>query len=122
MLHELGIAISIDDFGTGYSSLAYLKDLPVDEVKIDRSFVLDMAQGVDESFVIVRSVIDLGHNLGLDVVAEGVETRRGLEALARMGCDYAQGYEFSRPIMAADYQRWHAERASRQPIALVPSA
>jgi diguanylate cyclase (GGDEF)-like protein/PAS domain S-box-containing protein len=105
-LHEMGIKVSIDDFGTGYSSLAYLRDLPVDEIKIDRSFVLDMMAGVEESFVIIRSVIDLGHNLGLEVVAEGVETQYNLDVLEAMGCDYAQGYRLSRPIRAADYSHW----------------
>ena len=98
-LHDIGVSISIDDFGTGYSSLAYLKQLPADEIKIDRSFVMDMT---DDDMVIVRSVIDLGHNLGLRVAAEGVENRETLDLLAEMGCDAAQGYFVSHPLPAED--------------------
>jgi EAL domain-containing protein (putative c-di-GMP-specific phosphodiesterase class I) len=108
LLHDLGVHISIDDFGTGYSSLAYLKRLPVDQVKIDRSFVLEMIQS-EESCAIVRSVIDLGHNLNLQVVAEGVETQRELDALALLGCDIAQGYYLGRPMPAAEYPGWLGE-------------
>jgi diguanylate cyclase (GGDEF)-like protein len=103
-LHALGVAIAIDDFGTGYSSMAYLKELPVDELKIDRSFVSQMAASSRDA-VIVRSTIDLGHNLGLRVVAEGVETRQAWEALAALGCDLAQGYYLGRPMPAADLER-----------------
>jgi diguanylate cyclase (GGDEF)-like protein/PAS domain S-box-containing protein len=104
-LKALGAATSIDDFGTGYSSLAYLKDLPIDELKIDRSFVGTMV--TDESdLTIVRSIIDLSHNLGLDVVAEGVEDAATLELLAGMGCDRAQGYLLSRPVPADDLLAW----------------
>ena len=98
-LHNLGVQLSIDDFGTGYSSLSYLKRLPVDEMKIDKSFVCTM--GTDDSDdVIVRSTVDLGHNLGLRVVAEGVEDQRTWERLAALGCDYAQGFWMSRPVTA----------------------
>jgi EAL domain-containing protein (putative c-di-GMP-specific phosphodiesterase class I) len=103
-LHALGVAIAIDDFGTGYSSMAYLKELPVDELKIDRPFVSQMAASSRDA-VIVRSTIDLGHNLGLRVVAEGVETRQAWEALAALGCDLAQGYYLGRPMPAADLER-----------------
>ena len=102
-----GVRISIDDFGTGYSSLAYLRDLPVDEIKIDRSFVKEMATR-DQDACIVRSIIDLGHNLGLRVVAEGVEDRATVELLATMGCDYVQGFHFARPLPAADFASWLA--------------
>lgn len=103
-LHDMGVTISIDDFGTGYSSLAYLKRLPVDEIKIDKSFILGMAQNEGEAFI-AQSVIDLGHNLGMQVVAEGVESQRILELLAAMGCDQAQGYHLGRPSAAADIAR-----------------
>ncbi|HUK56314.1 MAG TPA: EAL domain-containing protein, partial [Nitrospiria bacterium] len=95
-------------FGAGYSSLGYLKKLPVDEVKVDKSFVLGMAANADDA-VIVRSTIDLAHNLGLKVVAEGVENREVLERLVEMGCDAAQGYYMSRPIPAEELARWLSE-------------
>jgi EAL domain-containing protein (putative c-di-GMP-specific phosphodiesterase class I) len=90
-LHAAGVWTSIDDFGTGYSSLGYLKHLPVDEIKIDKSFVLDMATNRDD-VSIVRSVVTLGHNLGLKVVAEGVDNKRTLDMLGAMDCDMAQGF------------------------------
>ena len=100
-LKSFGISLSVDDFGTGYSSLAYLRDLPIDEIKIDQSFVAAMAHpGGDDT--IVRSVIDLGHNLGLAVVAEGVEDTETLVRLRDMGCDRAQGFLFSHPLPAED--------------------
>jgi EAL domain-containing protein (putative c-di-GMP-specific phosphodiesterase class I) len=99
-LKETGVRIAIDDFGTGYSSLSYLKSLPVDVIKIDRSFVMGMME--DESDrAIVRSTIDLAHNLGLAVVAEGVDSKDTLDELARYGCDVAQGFYIARP-QAAD--------------------
>jgi EAL domain-containing protein (putative c-di-GMP-specific phosphodiesterase class I) len=106
-LHDMGVRLSIDDFGTGYSSLAYLKNLPVDEIKIDKSFILSMARNEDDAFI-PQSVIDLGHNLGMQVVAEGVETERILERLAAMGCDQAQGYHLSRPLPPDEIERWLA--------------
>ena len=99
-LEELGIGLSIDDFGTGYSSLAYLRRLPVSEIKIDRSFVGDLA-AEENARVIVRSTIDLGHNLGLRVVAEGVEDERALELVTEAGCDLAQGHLLC-PAVRAD--------------------
>ncbi|HYO61569.1 MAG TPA: EAL domain-containing protein, partial [Actinomycetota bacterium] len=96
-LHEMGIGIAIDDFGTGYSSLAYLRRLPVDEMKIDRSFVRGMMSSENDA-VIVRSVIDLGRNLGLVVVAEGIEDRESMERLEALGCTVGQGYFIARPM------------------------
>ena len=104
-LHEMGITLSIDDFGTGHSSLAYLKQLPVREIKIDRSFVMSMSSE-RSGLVIVRSTIDLGHNLGMRVVAEGVETDQTLDELASLGCDIAQGFFFSRPVPAEEIPGW----------------
>ena len=100
-LHDLGVRLSIDDFGTGYSSMAYLRRLPVDELKIDRSFVLGMCT-TQQDAVLVRTAIDLGHNLGLTVVAEGVEGAEHVDALRVLGCDLAQGYHFARPMLAAE--------------------
>ena len=96
-LDKMGVKLSIDDFGTGYSSLDYLKRLPVDELKIDRSFVIDMTTSKDDS-AIVRSTIDLAHNLGLSVVAEGVEDQAALDLLKEMDCDTMQGYFTSKPL------------------------
>jgi predicted signal transduction protein with EAL and GGDEF domain len=96
-LHDLGVRLSIDDFGTGYSSMAYLRRLPVDELKIDRSFVLGMTT-MQQDAVLVRTAIDLGHNLGLTVVAEGVEGAEHVTALRALGCDIAQGYHYARPM------------------------
>ncbi len=110
-LDDLGIEISIDDFGTGYSSLAYLADLPVSEIKIDRSFVSRMAPGSSET-IIVSSTIDLAHHLGLRAVAEGVEDPAQLEELQELGCDVAQGYAISKPISGEDATRWLRERAA----------
>ena len=100
-LHSMGEKLSIDDFGTGYSSLAYLQRLPVDELKIDRSFVTSLADVSDDA-IIVRSTIDLAHNLGLKVVAEGVENEAVLKTLTEYGCDAAQGYLFGRPVPAGE--------------------
>lgn len=104
-LHDMGVRIAIDDFGTGYSSLGYLRKLPVDEVKIDRSFVTDMTRNENDA-TIVRSVIDLGHNLGLQVVAEGVEDQQTMDMLTAMGCDHAQGYHIAAPTTASDLVHW----------------
>jgi diguanylate cyclase (GGDEF)-like protein len=117
-LSALGFRLSIDDFGTGYSSLAYLKRLPVDELKIDRSFVMSMALDPDDA-KIVRSTIDLAHNLGLTVVAEGVETAQAWELLRTLACDEAQGYHMGRPMPAADFLGWSDAWVERQ---RVPSA
>jgi EAL domain-containing protein (putative c-di-GMP-specific phosphodiesterase class I) len=106
-LHDFGIKIAIDDFGTGYSSLAYLKRLPVHELKIDKSFVLNMEKN-DSDATIVKSTIDLGHNLKLKVVAEGIENVEAWQLLAKMGCDYGQGYFMGKPMPAKDYPAWLA--------------
>ncbi|BEP94998.1 EAL domain-containing protein [Acidovorax sp. sif1233] len=108
-LSQQGFKLSIDDFGTGYSSLAYLKRLPVDELKIDKSFVMGMAAGEDDA-MIVRSTIDLAHNLGLSVVAEGVETADILERLRSLACDEAQGYHIARPLPVDDFLAWQARQ------------
>ena len=108
-LDRLGVEIAIDDFGTGYSSLAYLADLPVSEVKIDRSFVSRMADGSSEA-IIVNSTIDLAHHLGLRAVAEGVEDAALLPELEAQGCDAAQGYAISRPLPGAEATRWLLRR------------
>jgi diguanylate cyclase (GGDEF)-like protein len=100
-LSELGVSLAIDDFGAGYSSLGYLKRLPVDVLKIDRSFVMNMSSDENDA-VIVRSTIDLGHNLGLRVVAEGVEDATAMRTLGELDCDIAQGYYLSRPVPAED--------------------
>jgi diguanylate cyclase (GGDEF)-like protein len=106
-LHAMGVDLSIDDFGTGYSSLAYLKRLPVDELKIDKSFVLNMENDIGDT-KIVRSTIDLGHNMGLRVVAEGIESEAVWRLLAALGCDQGQGYFMSRPIPADKLVDWIA--------------
>jgi diguanylate cyclase (GGDEF)-like protein len=114
-LSGMGVRLAIDDFGTGYSSLAYLKRLPVDELKIDKSFVQGMEEDENDA-VIVRSTIDLGRNLGLRVVAEGVETAEAWRRLVALGCDQAQGYYLSRPVPAAELASWL--RTSREERAL----
>ncbi|MDQ6650143.1 MAG: EAL domain-containing protein [Actinomycetota bacterium] len=106
-LAELGVRLSVDDFGTGYSSLAYLQRLPVDEIKIDKSFVIDMNTS-EGDHAIVRSIVDLGANLHLDVVAEGVETDQAWAALREMGCKSVQGYRLARPMPAEEIPGWLA--------------
>jgi len=110
-LRDIGVQTSIDDFGTGYSSLSYLRRLPVDEVKIDRSFVAQMADDRSD-LMIVRTIIDLAHNLGLRVLAEGVEDVRTLELLRELGCDDAQGHVVGRPVPAHDLVSMLAARAA----------
>jgi EAL domain-containing protein (putative c-di-GMP-specific phosphodiesterase class I) len=109
----MGVTLAIDDFGTGYSSLAYLKRLPVDELKIDRSFVAGMARD-DSDAVIVRSTIDLARNLGLVVTAEGVEDGPTWQLLEALGCHLAQGYFLGKPMTAARFMRWLRERTHEQ--------
>lgn len=109
-LSALGVRISIDDFGAGYTSLGQLKSLPVTELKIDKSFVLTMIEDRSNA-LIVRSVVDLGHNLGLTLVAEGVETAEVLQALSHYGCDVAQGYHLSRPVTIEAFNAWRKDRS-----------
>lgn len=105
MLQRMGISLSIDDFGTGYSSMAYLKQMPVSELKIDKAFVLELATNEDDE-MIVKSTVDLAHNLGLSVVAEGVEDEAALTILRQHHVEYAQGYFIARPMSADDFQQW----------------
>jgi diguanylate cyclase (GGDEF)-like protein len=105
-LKRLGVALAIDDYGTGYSSLAHLKRLPVDELKIDKSFVMNLRHASPEDILIVRSTIELGHNMGLKVIAEGVEDAEGWRILQELGCDMAQGYYVSPPLPIAEFQEW----------------
>jgi EAL domain-containing protein (putative c-di-GMP-specific phosphodiesterase class I) len=100
-LSKLGVRLAIDDFGSGNSSFGHLRQLPIDVLKIDRSFVLTMFENDDDA-VIVRATIDLGHNLGVDVVAEGVETEEAARRLTALGCDTLQGYHLGRPQPASD--------------------
>lgn len=114
-LHDQGITISIDDFGTGYSSLAYLKKLPIRELKIDKSFVINMHNDRDDESI-VRAIVDLSHTLGVAVVAEGIENADTLDRLARMGCDYGQGYFIARPMPADAMLDWVAARDALAPL------
>ena len=112
-LRDLGVALYIDDFGTGYSSLGYLKRLPVNSVKIDKSFVIDMLDNTD-SAAIVRSTISLAHDLNLEVVAEGIESQAIWDQLAAQGCDVAQGYFISKPLPAAQFEKWYQQHAASE--------
>jgi EAL domain-containing protein (putative c-di-GMP-specific phosphodiesterase class I) len=104
-LSESGVRIAIDDFGTGYSSLAYLKRLPIHTLKIDQSFIIDVAFD-QQDVAIVRSIIDLGHNLGYKVVAEGVENGMAWDVLDKLGCDTAQGFHISKPLSDNHFSGW----------------
>jgi EAL domain-containing protein (putative c-di-GMP-specific phosphodiesterase class I) len=112
-LDAIGVRLAVDDFGTGYSSLAYLRRLPVDEVKIDRSFVQGMATDPGE-LAIVRAVVDLARHFELRVVAEGVESERTLSLLADMGCDIGQGFLFSRPLPYDRLEAWLAAQTDTE--------
>ena len=121
ILDGMGVTLAIDDFGTGYSSLAYLKRLPVDRIKIDRTFVMNMQHDASDA-AIVASTIDLARNLGLRAVAEGIEDPRVSGELVRMGCTEGQGYAFARPLAADEFIAWAVERrdaaSTRTPIKL----
>ena len=105
-LKDHGFTISIDDFGTGYSSLAQLKQLPVDELKIDKSFVLDLKEDSEDA-VIVSSTVHLARSMNLSITAEGVETLDSAELLKSLGCDKGQGYYFSKPVTAKEFEAWY---------------
>jgi EAL domain-containing protein (putative c-di-GMP-specific phosphodiesterase class I) len=109
-LRRRGVRLSLDDFGTGHSSLAHLATLPVDELKLDKTFVLGLPQDVT-SLAIVRAAIDLAHQLGLTVVAEGVETVEAQDVLVHGGCDIVQGYLHSRPLPVHDFEDWLQARS-----------
>jgi EAL domain-containing protein (putative c-di-GMP-specific phosphodiesterase class I) len=119
-LRALGVRISMDDFGTGYSSLSYLRSFPFDKIKIDRSFVSEVATR-DDSMAIIRAVTGLGKSLGISTTAEGVETSEQLALLRLEGCTEVQGYLFSPPRPAEDVEGMLAKRRSRNPIAQVTS-
>jgi len=112
-LSKRGVRLAVDDFGSGYASFSHLKQLPVDVLKIDKSFVQNLGTN-DEDDAIVRSTIDLAHNLKLLVVAEGVESEEILRRLAALGCDLAQGYCLSRPVPADELTTWLEEAAARR--------
>jgi diguanylate cyclase (GGDEF)-like protein len=120
-IHDMGVRTSIDDFGTGYSSMAYLKVLPIDEIKVDRSFVMDMVTDPG-NHVLVQSTVELGHNLGLSVVAEGVEDEATLEALHRLHCDVVQGYFYARPQSSTTFTEWASTFAGAASCMSAPSA
>jgi EAL domain-containing protein (putative c-di-GMP-specific phosphodiesterase class I) len=104
-LSALGISIAVDDFGTGYSSLAYLKNLPINTLKIDQSFLENLLPDTQDA-AIVRSIIELGHNLHCTVVAEGVEDQSVLTQLEQLGCDSAQGFHISKPLSSDGFTEW----------------
>ncbi len=110
-LAEIGVTIAIDDFGTGYSSLTHLKDLPVHQLKIDQSFVTNMIDDPNNA-IIVRSVVDLGHSLGFQIVAEGVEDQRTWDKLTQIGCDTAQGFFLAKPMPAHNFNGWLQDTGS----------
>jgi EAL domain-containing protein (putative c-di-GMP-specific phosphodiesterase class I) len=116
-LWTMGIRLAIDDFGTGYSSLGYLKRLPVQAIKIDKTFVRGLMRDRHDA-AIVRATIDLGHHLGLTVVAEGVEDQQTWHGLVALGCDEAQGYYISPPLAADDLSRWLGEARDMRPLQL----
>jgi diguanylate cyclase len=117
-LHEMGVRLVVDDFGKGYSSLSYLRRLPVDEIKIDRSFLIGLAEGEDDT--LVRCMIDLAHNLGMTAIAEGVETEAVFQQLLELNCDAAQGYFICRPAPAGDTRQWIDGRFALSPADPLP--
>jgi EAL domain-containing protein (putative c-di-GMP-specific phosphodiesterase class I) len=108
-LRELGVRVAIDDFGTGYSSLAYLHTLPVSTLKIDRSFIERLGSPDDDSAPVVQAVIDMGHAMGLRVIAEGVSAEHLAAKVAAMGCDVGQGFYWCRPMPAEEFSAWWRE-------------
>jgi EAL domain-containing protein (putative c-di-GMP-specific phosphodiesterase class I) len=120
-LRSLGVQLSMDDFGTGYSSLSYLHRFPIDTLKIDRSFVTHMTEN-DENAEIVRTIVGLAKNLGMDVVAEGVESQAQLEMLRQLGCEYGQGFLFSKPLAAENADSWVANIYSSPVVARLDEA
>jgi EAL domain-containing protein (putative c-di-GMP-specific phosphodiesterase class I) len=115
-LADQGVRVSLDDFGRGQTSLGYLSALPIDELKIDKSFVMDVLEDPAHA-AIVRSIIDLGHNLALNVVGEGVETEEILDYLRRSGCDIAQGYLLARPMPVANLREWLGRGEASEQVA-----
>jgi EAL domain-containing protein (putative c-di-GMP-specific phosphodiesterase class I) len=118
-IHDLGVRTSIDDFGTGYPSMAHLEMLPIDEIKVDRSFVTDMVSDPG-NHVLVQSTVELGHNLGLSVVAEGGEDGKTVAALHRLNCDVVQGYFYAQPQPSATFGACAMAFAVGEPRGLVP--
>ena len=114
-LRAMGVGVSIDDFGTGYSSLAYLKRLPADALKIDKSFVRGLGEDVEDT-AIVRMVVELAHTFGMETIAEGVETEEQAELLREMGCDFVQGFHLSKPLLPDDVSRLLADNPSRDKL------
>jgi EAL domain-containing protein (putative c-di-GMP-specific phosphodiesterase class I) len=111
----LGVRISIDDFGTGYSSLSYLKRIPIDKLKIDQSFIRDLGQNGDDE-ALVEAMIQMARSLKLTIVAEGVERPQQLDCLRARSCTEVQGYYFSRPLPAAEFEAWILERYTPLPV------
>ena len=103
-LRGIGVRVSIDDFGTGYSSLAYFRDIPADEIKIDKGFVTPMLHS-ERDAAIVKTVIELAHNFSLRVVAEGVEDKKTADRLVELGCDILQGYYFDKPLPVEEFEK-----------------
>ena len=112
-MRALGVRLAMDDYGTGYSSLSYLQRLPIDDLKLDKSFVIRMTED-PKAAAIVQSTVDLAHRLGMRLVAEGVETQGHLDDLTRFGCDLAQGYHIGRPLPADELTPWL--RARMRPL------
>jgi len=115
-LKALGVRFAIDDFGTGYSSLTYLKRLPLDRLKIDRSFTWDMDGEDGSGLMLVQTILVIARNLGLECVAEGIESQWQLDCLRQHGCSLGQGYHFSRPLKEADFQAWMQQHRDPPPL------